>query len=153
VCDKENKTVSRHKMEQKQQPSVPYALAGGIVGAGLGLLASPENGKRIVNRIGQSSVLKIAGREVLRTTQDMLTEQAMLALRQNATGYIQRYTEKLHEPRQETHPDALENNQDPYQEKYEELKEENKNLHNNLQRIEDKLNTLLEVVGKDDPPP
>ncbi|MFD2627981.1 GvpT/GvpP family gas vesicle accessory protein [Oceanobacillus kapialis] len=148
MCDKDNQSLPSQQKTPKQQTVVPYALAGGLVGASFGYLASPENGKKIVNQFSRSTFVRAAGREVMRTAQDLLTEQAMFALRQSATGYMQKYAGNNAAKDQGMASNDLENNQHHFQEKYEELKEENKDLQNNLQRIEEKLNKLLEVSSQ-----
>ncbi|ASK62107.1 gas vesicle protein GvpP [Virgibacillus phasianinus] len=129
--------------------SLNLALVGGVVGAGVGLLASPETGKKVCTRIGQSSVVKGAGREIRRTAQDIITEQMMNAFRQNASGYISKYAGGLLGKGKENEEEkAAEKGKSDFQEQYEELKEENNNLNENLQRIEEKLNALLEASSK-----
>lgn len=129
------------KQPEGANNAVNLALVGGVVGASVGLLASPESGKKVFTRIGQSNAVKGAGREIRRTAQDIITEQMMNAFRQNASGYISGLLGQGNKDEEKT----PEENKPDFQEQYKELKEENNNLNENLQRIEEKLNALLEA--------
>ncbi|UOQ92417.1 gas vesicle protein GvpP [Halobacillus shinanisalinarum] len=156
TTEDKNSNDDEQQNDQQQstdsQNSMNLALIGGVVGASVGLLASPDTGKKVAGRIGQSEVIRGAGRELRRTAQEIITEQAMITLRQTATGYWNKYEGKLLGQGQEEEitkdrTSSTENNEDGYSEQYKELKEENKNLNENLQRIEEKLNALLEAKG------
>lgn len=143
-----NQNKSQNKNEQQLDDSkktINLALVGGVVGAGMGYLASPEGGRKIATRIGQSGVIRGAGRELGRTAQDMIMEQAMIALRQNAAGYIGKYGGSLFGEENVSEEKTTEDKKIDLQEQYKELKEENNSLNENLQRIEEKLNALLEA--------
>ncbi len=132
-----------------QQNSMNLAIIGGIVGASIGLLSSPGTGKKVINSLGRSEVARAAGTELRRSAQQMITEQAMMALRQTAAGYWNKYQGSLLNPsgafpKQRNEGQKSGDSGSDADEKYNELKEENKNLNEQLQRIEDKLSALFE---------
>ncbi|WP_100012954.1 GvpT/GvpP family gas vesicle accessory protein [Lentibacillus sediminis] len=143
--EKSNQNNVPKKQEQDDnKTTVRYTLLGGAVGAGVGLLASPE----VFTRISKSEVTRAAGREIRRTAQDFITEQAMAALRQNTSSYFSKYTENLI-GRANGSPDETEETEGSaakFQEQYDELKDENKNLNEKLQGIEEKLDALLKAA-------
>ncbi|MFD2924971.1 YtxH domain-containing protein [Halobacillus naozhouensis] len=150
----QNKNQQDHEQKSTESAnSTNLALIGGVVGASMGLLASPETGKKVAGRIGQSEVFKGASRELRRTAQEIITEQAMITLRQTAAGYWGKYENKLlnhgqeKEKSEEDRTSSTETSEHDDSEQYKELKEENKRLNENLQRIEEKLNALLEAKG------
>ncbi|WP_257347632.1 GvpT/GvpP family gas vesicle accessory protein [Pseudalkalibacillus decolorationis] len=143
---------TQHKEKKEQQPtgkrnSMNRTLIGGVVGAGIGLLYSPSTGKDFVNRLGQSEVMRVAGNELRRTAQEIVTEQAMMALRQTASGYLSKYEGNLLglTKGKEDEENAQDDTETEDSSQYKELKEENKNLNDQLQRIEQKLNELLDA--------
>ncbi|WP_261131331.1 GvpT/GvpP family gas vesicle accessory protein [Bacillus sp. Marseille-Q3570] len=145
MTDKQKNTLPTNT----QQNSMNLAIIGGVVGASIGLLSSPGTGKKVVNSIGQSEVVKAAGNELRRTAQQMITEQAMMALRQTAAGYWSKYEGTLLKPgsallNEGTEDEEVQESGSHSDERYNELKEENKNLNDQLQRIEEKLNALLD---------
>ncbi|MDP4551625.1 GvpT/GvpP family gas vesicle accessory protein [Alkalihalobacillus macyae] len=126
------------------RPSVNYAILGGVVGAGIGLLSSPGASKKVVDSIGKSEAVRNAGQEIRRTAQEFITEQALITLRQTATGYMSKYEGRL-APRKKNE-EAQETEQPPSHsnEEIEEIKEENKNLNERLDRIENMLSSLVD---------
>lgn len=149
----ENQEESNQQEEQnqdeKQHNSLNYAILGGVVGAGIGLLSSPETSKKVINSLGQSEVVRVAGKELRRTAQEIITEQAMAALRQTATGYLDKGNlSSLLAPKKKKESSS-ENEKSEDKEldssQYDELKEENKNMNDQLQRIEEMLNQLIEA--------
>lgn len=139
--------VERNKNQNKEEQqsddsknAINFALIGSAVGAGVGLMASPEVGKRVL----QSGVVRSVGRELGRTAQDMIMEQAMTTLRQNAS-HFSKYAGGLFGQKNESKGKAIESCKTDFQDQYKELKEENYSLNENLQRIEEKLNALLEA--------
>ncbi|MCG1028994.1 gas vesicle protein GvpP [Virgibacillus halodenitrificans] len=144
-------TSQNNQSDEKYKNGLYPAVIGGVVGAGVGLLASPEVSKKVAGRIGQSEVLQSAGRELRRTAQEMVTEQAMIMLKQSATSSLSKYQQKLLGESQETSPSNNQNKESSSEDgddRYQELKQENKELNDNLERIEDKLNTLLKALDK-----
>ncbi|MGP4081343.1 GvpT/GvpP family gas vesicle accessory protein [Pseudalkalibacillus sp. R45] len=144
MTDKQKNTLSTNT----QPNSINLAIIGGVVGASIGLLSSPGTGKKVVSNIGQSEVVRAAGNELRRTAQQMITEQAMMALRQTAAGYWSKYEGTLLKPgallNEGTEDEEVKESRADSDERYNELKEENKNLNDQLQRIEEKLNALLD---------
>ncbi|MEC2160860.1 GvpT/GvpP family gas vesicle accessory protein [Virgibacillus halodenitrificans] len=144
-------TSQNNQSDEKYKNGLYPVVIGGVVGAGVGLLASPEVSKKVAGRVGQSEVLQSAGRELRRTAQEMVTEQAMIMLKQSATSSLSKYQQKLLGESQETSPSNNQNKESSSEDRddrYQELKQENKELNDNLERIEDKLNTLLKALDK-----
>ncbi|OAT79685.1 hypothetical protein A6P54_16455 [Bacillus sp. MKU004] len=144
--EKNNQTESN---EGGRGVNVNYAIIGGVVGAGVGLLSHPGTGKKLAGSLGKSEVVRMAGNELRRTAQEFITEQALITLRQTAAGYMGKYengmlpfTKKKEEAsaqeEQEETSSSVQNDE------IEEIKEENKNLNERLERIEEMLSSLVE---------
>ncbi|MCJ7989846.1 gas vesicle protein GvpP [Priestia sp. OVS21] len=86
----QNEKQQNQQQEEKTQNSLNLAILGGVVGAGIGLLSSPQTSKKVLSRLGQSEIVRATGQELRRNAQDILTQQAMGALRQTATGYLEK---------------------------------------------------------------
>ena len=86
----QNEKQQNEQQEEKTQNSLNLAILGGVVGAGIGLLSSPQTSKKVLSRLGQSEIVRATGQELRRNAQDILTQQAMGALRQTATGYLEK---------------------------------------------------------------
>ncbi|MCM3252053.1 GvpT/GvpP family gas vesicle accessory protein [Priestia megaterium] len=151
----QNEKQQNQQQEEKTQNSLNLAILGGVVGAGIGLLSSPQTSKKVLSRLGQSEIVRATGQELRRNAQDILTQQAMGALRQTATGYLEKDNlSKLLAPKNKKE-DASNEQGDSQEEvsesaemetsQYEELKEENKNMNDQLQRIEEMLNKLMDA--------
>ena len=155
MADKE----SSQQVEEKKNPkesteenrqSMNYAIIGGVVGAGLGLLSNPGTGKKVVDSLGKSEVMRAASKELRRSAQEFITEQALITLRQTATGYMSKVEGGLLSPKkkkEEANNEETSNEQEEstnQSEELEEIKEENKNLNERLERIEEMLNSLVD---------
>jgi len=145
-------TEENKEQTAENRQSMNYAIIGGVVGAGIGLLSNPGTGKKVVDSFGKSEVMKAASKELRRSAQEFLTEQAIITLRQSATGYMSRLEGGLLTPKKKKE-EASENtdakagsdeNSSNQSEELEEIKEENKNLNERLERIEEMLNSLVE---------
>ncbi|WP_156509862.1 GvpT/GvpP family gas vesicle accessory protein [Rossellomorea aquimaris] len=152
MADKENNQQVEEKDTQttedtgENRVSMNYAILGGVVGAGIGLLSNPGTSKKVVDGLGKSEVVRAAGKELRRSAQEFITEQALITLRQTATGYMSKYEGGLLSPRkksEEANVSSEESTQNQSEE-LEEIKEENKNLNERLERIEEMLNSLVE---------
>ena len=142
-------TEENEEQSAENRQSMNYAIIGGVVGAGLGLLTNPGTGKKVVDSLGKSDVMKAASKELRRSAQEFLTEQAIITLRQSATGYMSRLEGGLLSPKkkkEEASDVKAENNEvsSNQSEELDEIKEENKNLNERLERIEEMLNSLVE---------
>jgi len=115
------------------------ALVGGVVGAGAGLLAKPEVGKKIVRSLGESELVRIAGQEFKKTAQELLAGQAQESFKHMATGYIDKMSNSF--TNFGSGKSSNHNNQQDSA-KYEEIKQENEELNDRLDRIESMLNKL-----------
>lgn len=143
MADKQKKKQEPETPESKSQTNaMNHAILGGIIGAGLGLLSTPGTGKKVVESINQSDLMRTAGNELRKTTQQIITEQLMLTLRQTAAGYRNKYEGTL--LKQDKGNEQTDDSDSNFTDQYEELKEENKNLNEHLQRIEEKLDALLD---------
>lgn len=133
----ENKQMKEKKNDKND--SMNLAIIGGVVGAGVGLLANPEMSKKAIRNLGESELVKMAGEEFKKTAQEVLARQAQTAIRQLAAGYIDETTQELPASKKET------NGSEDYSSdaKYEEIKNENKNLNERLERIEKMLTNLV----------
>lgn len=148
----ETNTESKEEQTGESRQSMNYAIIGGVVGAGIGLLSNPGTGKKVVDSLGKSDVMKAASKELRRSAQEFLTEQAIITLRQSATGYMSKLEGGLLSPKKKkeeaaeaNEPQADQNrNSADQSEELEEIKEENKNLNERLERIEEMLNSLVE---------
>ncbi len=136
----------------ESRQSMNYAIIGGVVGAGIGLLSNPGTGKKVVDSFGKSDVMRAASKELRRSAQEFLTEQAIITLRQSATGYMSRLEGGLLAPKKKKEEsvestgakaDSSENSSDQSEE-LEGIKEENKNLNERLERIEEMLSSLVD---------
>ncbi|MBN8194071.1 gas vesicle protein GvpP [Bacillus sp. NTK074B] len=142
-------TEGNEEQSAENRQSMNYAIIGGVVGAGLGLLSNPGTGKKVVDSLGKSDVMKAASKELRRSAQEFLTEQAIITLRQSATGYMSRLEGGLLSPKKikdeasDAKAESSENSS-RQSEELEEIKEENKNLNDRLERIEEMLNSLVE---------
>ncbi|MCM3003550.1 BREX-1 system adenine-specific DNA-methyltransferase PglX [Priestia koreensis] len=120
---------------------VNLTLLGGVVGAGIGLMSNPGMGKKISERVGKSDVMKLAGKELKKTMQELIAGQAADSLKKTAVDYITKKVEGVQqgnaeEPKQTASASSGES--------YEKLQEENKQLNDQLKRLEEKLNKVLE---------
>jgi gas vesicle protein len=146
--DKQEETTNNQSKDGGRTPmKVNYAIIGGVVGAGVGLLSHPETGKKVASGLGKSEVMRIAGNELRRTAQEFITEQAMVTLRQTAAGYMNKYENGIlpfNKKKEEAEDQQEETSSGQQNDDIEEIKEENKNLNERLDRIEEMLSSLVE---------
>ncbi|MCF6137380.1 hypothetical protein [Pseudalkalibacillus berkeleyi] len=116
---------------RRQKNTINFAIAGGIVGSGIGLLTSSNTRKQIASTVGNSELIKGTGNELRRTVQQIFIDQAMLTIKEAAYNYRNKSDRTVET---DNHINA----------QYQELKDENKALNENLQRIEEKLDALLQ---------
>lgn len=136
------------EQQEGAKTSQPYsmnlAIIGGVVGAGIGLLASPEASRNAMKHLRESEFVKTASQEFRETAQQLLSKQAQAGIRQLTDSYISKLDEGLLTPKK-VNGETVE---PPYlvdesqASKYEEIKEENKNLNERLERIEQMLSDL-----------
>ena len=129
----ENNEQSTSKDTEKQQKlqvekndsanySMNFALFGGLVGAGIGLLLNPEKTKNFFQNMNESELAKTAGKEFRKTAQSLLADQ------------VQQSISQLASTNDGQPPDDSSS--------YEKLKNENKSLNERLDRIEGMLDEL-----------
>lgn len=144
------KEESKQSTEKNNQTnSMNLALIGGVVGAGIGLLSSPGTSKKVMKSLSESEVMRSAGKELKRTAQEILMEQAINSFRQTASGYMSGggFLPKKRNEQQDQQQDKSkeeESSQEQSSSEYDEIKEENKQLSDRLERIEEMLNNLVE---------
>ena len=137
----ENKLIEENK--NNTHYSMNMAIIGGVVGAGVGLLANPEMSKKAIKNLGESELVKMAGEEFKKTAQELLARQAQTTIRQLAAGYIDEGNQELSASKKEKNESENSLSGTKYEE-IEEIKEENKNLNERLERIEKMLNSLVD---------
>lgn len=129
---------SNENSNGKASGSMNLAIVGGLVGAGAGLLAKPEIGKKMIANLGESELVKVAGQEFRKTAQELLAGQAQESFKHMATGYIDKLSNSF------TNIGSGKSNgiSEADSQKYEEIKEENEALNDRLDRIESMLDKL-----------
>ena len=141
-----NKEEKEQKVENGGSTnSMNLALIGGVVGAGIGLLSSPGTSSKMIKSLGESEVMRIAGKELKRSAQEIITEQALNGIRQSASGYMSKYEGRLLAPtKKNDKQESSSTNEEEQSSQYEEIKEDNKNLNDRLDKIESMLSQLVE---------
>ncbi|MCI2255401.1 YtxH domain-containing protein [Domibacillus sp. PGB-M46] len=148
VNQEENSQTKEEKQpaETKDSPnySINLAILGGVVGAGIGLLANPDTGKKLMKNLGESEFVKVAEKEFKKTAQELLAGQAQNSIRQLAEGYISKIDGKLLSPLKESgdNKGTGSSEKETQSPAYEKIKEENKELNERLQKMEKMLNDL-----------
>ncbi|WP_100407999.1 YtxH domain-containing protein [Bacillus solitudinis] len=147
------KEKEEHKEETKQNEeasdtnhSMNLAIIGGVLGAGIGLLSSPGTSKKFMKSLSESEVMRVAGKELKRTAQEIFTEQAVNSIRQTASSYMSKSEGGLlgHLKKQDEKNEESTSKNEKDSSQYNEIKEDNKNLSNRLDKIEDMLNELVD---------
>ena len=133
----ENTKPSQEKKKGSNY-SMNFALIGGVVGAGIGLLANPDTSKKAIKKLGESDLMKVASEEFRKTAQELLAGQAQSSIKHLASGYMSKIEQGLLSPKKGNGTSNAESDQG-----YREIKEENKQLNERLQKIEDMLNNLV----------
>lgn len=138
----ENEVTEREKKTKKSP--VNRVVIGSVIGASIGWLSSPETGKKVFTRLRESEMVRNVGRELGRTAQEIITEQAVNSFRQRATDYLNRDRNKL--PAAKTKKATSSNKEKETEEhssdQLEALKEENKKMSEQLQMLEQKINEM-----------
>ena len=96
--ENKNQTENNQETEEKKTGtnySMNLVLFGSIVGAGIGFLANPETGRKVLENLGESEFAKVAGKEFKRTAQDLLADQAQNSIKQLTVGYLNKMDEGL----------------------------------------------------------
>ncbi|WP_054860100.1 MULTISPECIES: hypothetical protein [Gracilibacillus] len=119
--------MTAQKQENSNQNSLGYIFIGGLVGASLGLLSNPGTTQTIYKKIQDSEATQRLAQEIGRNIQGILTQQAMLALKQAAPAYLgsNRFAGK------------------PEDSSYQQLKQENEQINERLEQLEEKIDQLL----------
>ncbi|WP_164214964.1 hypothetical protein [Virgibacillus sp. YIM 98842] len=121
------------------------ALIGSAAGIGIGLLASPAAGRSMAGAIIQSKLLRNSTRELCRSVQGMITEQAVYLLKQGVVNSIYQYRGELGQLLKRSSSSSGPQ-QSLSEDQYIELKKENEKLNDRLGNIEEKLDSLLEKL-------
>ncbi|WP_056828829.1 hypothetical protein [Psychrobacillus sp. FJAT-21963] len=142
VEQEEKKQTENNQPAQEKKStnySMNFALIGGVVGAGIGLLANPDKSKKAMKKLGESELMKVASEEFRKTAQELLAGQAQSSIKHLASGYISKIEQGLLSPKK----DEIGALNSENQQSYNEIKEENKQLNERLEKIEDMLNNLV----------
>ncbi|WP_227937099.1 GvpT/GvpP family gas vesicle accessory protein [Alkalihalobacillus deserti] len=146
--EEEVKAENNQKEENSNESSnsMNLAIIGGIVGAGIGLLSSPGTSQRVMKSLSESEVMRVASKELKRTAQEILTEQAVNSIRQTASGYMNKSGGSLlpNLKKNDDKEEKSDSDKDEQSSQYDEIKEDNKNLNERLDKIEDVLNQLVD---------
>ncbi|MEI4769841.1 gas vesicle protein GvpP [Psychrobacillus sp. FJAT-51614] len=134
----ENNQPAQEKKKSRNY-SMNFALIGGVVGAGIGLLANPDTSKKTMKKLGESELMKVASEEFRKTAQGLLAGQAQNSIKHLASGYMSKIEQGLLSPKKSD--DGVPNTEN--QQSYNEIKEENKQLNERLEKIESMLNNLV----------
>ncbi|MFB5086585.1 gas vesicle protein GvpP [Psychrobacillus sp. PGGUH221] len=142
VEQEEKKQTENNQPAQEKKStnySMNFALIGGVVGAGIGLLANPDKSKKAMKKLGESELMKVVSEEFRKTAQELLAGQAQSSIKHLASGYISKIEQGLLSPKKGD--DSVPNTEN--KQSYNEIKEENKQLNERLEKIEDMLNNLV----------
>ncbi|ALC86929.1 hypothetical protein AM499_14715 [Bacillus sp. FJAT-22090] len=143
VEQEEQKQTENNQPAQEKKKSTNYsmnfALIGGVVGVGIGLLANPDTSKKAMKKIGESELMKVANEEFRKTAQELLAGQAQSSIKHLASGYMSKIEQGLLSPKKGD--DSVPNTEN--KQSYNEIKEENKQLNERLEKIEEMLNNLV----------
>ena len=143
VEQEEQKQTENNQPAQEKKKSTNYsmnfALIGGVVGAGIGLLANPDTSKKAMKKLGESELMKMASEEFRKTAQELLAGQAQSSIKHLASGYMSKIEQGLLSPKKGD--DGVPNTEN--KQSYNEIKEENKQLNERLEKIEEMLNNLV----------
>lgn len=141
----EEKKKQPESTEENANGSMQYAIIGGVVGAGLGLLSNPGTTKKMAASLGKSELMKAATKELRRTAQEFVTEQAMISLRQTASGYFNKMDSGVLSPLKNKLIDKKDSGEKEFQnDEIKQIKADNQDLNERLERIEEMLNKLVD---------
>ncbi|MFX3674622.1 MAG: hypothetical protein ACE3JQ_09260 [Paenisporosarcina sp.] len=90
----ENSKPSQDK-KKSSNFSLNFALIGGVVGAGIGLLANPDTSKKAMKKLGDSELMQVASEEFRKTAQELLAGQAQSSIKHLASGYMSKIEQGL----------------------------------------------------------
>lgn len=138
--------------ESKQQPKnngsgAPFkrTLAGGILGATFGYLATPENGKKLLARVDKEAI-KTRTMEIGRSAKEN-SKRAAQNFKTSTADFLSR-SRGQSEASPETEVSATTEEIDT--EELEDLREENQKLQKRLKSLEEKMDQLLDDDDEDD---
>lgn len=96
MTDKKDKEKDKEESEEKKSShSLNTALIGGALGLGVGLFSDPEFRKQTMESMKESEMLRVAGKELKRSAQELITEQAVSSIKQAAMEYKHKYEQSL----------------------------------------------------------
>ncbi|MCF6137391.1 GvpT/GvpP family gas vesicle accessory protein [Pseudalkalibacillus berkeleyi] len=129
---------------QNSNNGVPIkrTLAGGILGAAFGYIATPENRKRLIAKVDKDKMKNNSIR--LSNKAKELSKQSIQNIKSNTADYFRRRTDEETNDHSDTEISAT---VEPIEtEELQQVMEENKELKNRLNKLESKLDQLSEVT-------
>ncbi|MCA1055003.1 hypothetical protein LCM10_08400 [Rossellomorea aquimaris] len=146
TMENEGKDQSTGQKKKRSSGPITRTVAGSVLGATVGYLATPENGKKLLESIDQEK-LKSKSREFGNAAKEK-SRSAVTSLKTSTSNLFKR--DKDHgdgvEERNETALNAAPTAEETQSrnEDYEALKQENEQLQERLQRLEDMLADMSE---------
>jgi hypothetical protein len=119
--------------------TVKRTVAGGLLGASIGYLATPENSKKLLSKVDQDK-LKSKSLDFGKAAKDK-SKQAVKGLKASAVNLFTRDKNES-EDADESQETEINSEQEGDSKDYDVLKEENKELQDRLQTLEEKLDQL-----------
>src|SRR6478736_1676846 len=143
--NKENKNAENGSKEKngskasKTTSSGPIkrAVAGGIIGATIGYVSTPENRKSLLDRIDTDELKSKASD--LGTKVKEKSKSSVASLKTSAGSLFKKDKDKSKDDEENVNSSSSETEDDNVQE-YDELKEENQTLQDRLSQLEEKMN-------------
>lgn len=125
------------KLSTKKLP-IKRTITGGVVGATIGYLATPENGKKLLTRI-KDTEWKDKGRQIGKATKGKVVDLKEAGM-QKSKETIQKVKDA--NVFTNSHENQEEETELVNEDSFIELKEENKRLQERLKGLEEKINNL-----------
>ncbi|WP_096155010.1 MULTISPECIES: GvpT/GvpP family gas vesicle accessory protein [Bacillus] len=145
VKEKEEQNEDKNNKDDMNQ-SYNLAIIGGVVGAGIGLLSSPNTSKKVWKSLSESEVMKVFGNQLKRSAQEILAEQAQKSIKQFASGYVSKNVSELLNPSKKEEKDESDDKNESSE--IQEMKQDNEKLNERLDKIESMLNKLVDSNSK-----
>ena len=160
--NQEQNGTNKNKNKSGMNGPLTRTVTGSILGATVGYLATPENGKKLIGKIDQEK-LKNKGKDFGRATKEK-SKQAAGSIKTSTANLFKRDKQEDsevaagNEEENETvlnsentsSPDSDSEQQENQDRDDNSLNEENDSFQNRLEDIEDKIDRLMRALGEDD---